>query len=215
ARQTLAVARNSLGEVVASRWFAVVLVACVGLTMVWGWNVGTTVFDTSTWPVTLLVAGTVLSQRISPLVYLLVALYAGELVWKDRDVGAAEIADAAPVTDGAVLLGRFLALVAMLVLIQAATMLGGILIQAFQGYDRFELGLYLRVVFGLGLAHYVLLAMLAMTIHVVVDQKYLGHVVVLLAIVFTRVAGALGIRHHLLVYNGDPGWTYSDMNGFG
>jgi hypothetical protein len=114
-----------------------------------------------------------------------------------------------------VLLGRFLALIAMLVLIQAATMLGGILIQAFQGYDRFELGLYFRVVFGLGLAHYVLLAVLAMTIHVIVNQKYVGHVVVLLAIVFTRAAGALGIRHHLLVYNRDPGWTYSDMNGFG
>jgi MFS family permease len=39
-----------------------------------GWNVGDTVFDTSTWPVTMLVAGTVLSQRVAPIVYGLVAL---------------------------------------------------------------------------------------------------------------------------------------------
>ena len=215
ARQTLAVARRSLADVVASRWFIVVLLACTGLTMLYGWNVGDTVFDTSTWPVTRLVVGTVLSERIVPIIFLLIALYAGELVWKEREVDEAEMADAAPVPEGVALLGRFLALVALLPMLQAATMVGGILIQALQGYYHFEIGLYLRVVFGLNLAGYVLLAALAMTIHVVVNHKYLGHMIVLLAIVFTRVAGRLGIQHHLLVYGTDPGWTYSDMNGFG
>ncbi len=214
-RQTLAVTRRSLAEVVASRWFLVVLLACTGLTMLWGWNVADTVFDTSTWPVTLLVAGTVLANRAVPLLYMLITVYAGELVWKEREVRVAEIADAAPVPEGTALLGRFLALVAMLVMFQAATMVGGILIQAFQGHHHFEPGLYLRIVFGLKLADYVVLAALAMTIHVVVNHKNLGHMVVLLAIAFTRFAGRLGLRHHLLVYGTDPGWTYSDMNGFG
>ncbi|MGH7553863.1 MAG: ABC transporter permease, partial [Longimicrobiales bacterium] len=214
-RQTLAVARNSLAELVASRWFIVVLLACVGLTMLWGWNVGDTVFDTSTWPVTLLVAETALSERIAPLIFMLIAVYAGELVWQEREVGVEEIADAAPVPDGIALLGRFLALVAMLVMFQVASMVGGILIQALQGYYNFEPGLYLRVVFGLNLADYVLLAALAMTIHVLVNQKYLGHMIALLAIVFTWVAEQFGIRHHLLAYGTTPGWTYSDMNGFG
>ena len=216
ARQTLAVARHSLAELVSSRWFVVVLLACTGLTMLWGWNVGATVFDTSTWPVTLLVAGMVLSERSVPLIWVLIVLYAGELVWKEREVGVAEMADAAPVPEGAALLGRVLALVAMLVMFQAASMLGGILIQALQGYYHFEIGLYLRIVFGLNLADYVLLAALAMTIHVVVNHKGLGHMTVLLAMLFLGgIARALGIRHHLLLYGTDPGWTYSDMNGFG
>ena len=215
ARQTVAVARNSFAEIVASRWFLVVLLACVVLTLIWGQNVGTTVFDTSTWPITLLVAGTVLSQRIVPLVSVLLAVYAGELVWKDRDTGMAEIVDSAPVPDGVALLGRFLALVAMLVLFQAATLAGGILIQASQGYYDFEPGLYLRIVFGLNLADYVLIAALAMTIHVLVNHKHLGHLTVLLGIGFTQFAASLGIEHHLLVFGTDPGWTYSDMNGFG
>ena len=213
--QTLAVARQSLAEVVASRWFVVVLIACIGLTVLWGWNVGTTVFDTSTWPVTLLIAETVLSERIIPFIHLLIALYAGELVWKDRDVGVAEIADAAPVPDAATLLGRLLALIVIVMMILAATTVGGILIQTFQGYTNFEPGLYLRVVFGLNLADYVLFAALALTIHVVVNQKYLGHMFVVLAILFTGFAGQIGIRHNLLRYGRDPGWTYSDMNGFG
>ena len=90
-RQTLAVAGNSLAEVAASRWFVVVLLACVGLPLLWGWNVGDTVFDTSTWPVTLLVVEEVLSGRSLPLFLLLVLLYAGELVWKEREVDMAEM----------------------------------------------------------------------------------------------------------------------------
>jgi ABC-2 type transport system permease protein len=214
-RQTLAVARRSLVDVTASRWFIVVLLACAGLTMLWGWNVADTVFDTSTWPVTLLVAGTVLSERIVLLIYALIAIYSGELVWKDRDAGEAEIVDAAPVPGAAALAGRFLALVAMLAMFQAACMAGGILIQAFQGYTHLEIGLYLRIVFGLNLADFVLLAALAMTIHILVNHKYLGHMIVMLAILLSRFAAQLGIRHHLLRYGSDPGWTYSDMNGFG
>ena len=118
----------------------------------------------------------------------------------------AEIADAAPVPEGAALLGRFLALVAMLAAFQAASMVGGILVQALQGYYHFELGLYLRILFGLNLADYVLLAALAMTVHVLVNHKYLGHIVVLLAFVFTVGLPATRlIRHHLLRLRHRPG----------
>lgn len=215
-RQTLVIAGRSLAEVVASRWFVAVLLGCTGLTLLWGWNVGDTVFDTSTWPVTLLVAGTVLSERVIPLVCALIAIYAGELVWKDRDANVDEIADAAPVPEGVALLGRFLALVALIVMFQAAFMVGGILIQALQGYYRFEIGLYLQILFGLNLAGYMLFAVLAMTLQVLVNHKYLGHVVVLMVLLSTRALPLLGIvDHHLLLYGTDPGWTYSDMNGFG
>ena len=164
-------AGGSLADVLASRWFVVVLLGCTGLTLLMGWNVAETVFETSTWPVTLLVAGTVLAELVSPIVYALVALYAGELVWKDRDASVDEIMDAAPVPDGIALLGRFLALVAMIAMFQAALMVGGVLIQALQGHYRFEPGLYLQILFGLKLADYVLFAVLAMTIQVLVNHK--------------------------------------------
>jgi ABC-type transport system involved in multi-copper enzyme maturation permease subunit len=215
-RQTLAVARNELGGAVASRWFFVVLAACVGLILLWGWNVGDTVFDTSTWPVTLLIVEEVLSSRSGPLLPVLIALYTGELVWKERAVGTGPIADAAPAPEGAMLAGRFLALVALIVMFQAATMIGGLLIQVLQGYTHFELGLYLRVVFGMKLLDYVILAALATTIHVVVNHKYLGHILVLVGILapsFLRLMGL--VRDNLLLYGRDPGWLYSDMNGFG
>jgi ABC-type lipoprotein export system ATPase subunit len=95
----LAIARCSLEEIAGSRAFVVALLVGMGLVLLWGWNVGDTVFDTSTWPVTFLVADTVLSIRVVPITFLLIAVFAGELVWKDRDAGGRDcrcLASSAP-----------------------------------------------------------------------------------------------------------------------
>ena len=58
--------------------------------------------------------------------------------------------------------------------------------------------------------------MLALVVHVLVNQKYVGHLVAIIAYVFIAVArGMLGIEHNLLVYGAGPGWSYTDMRGFG
>ncbi len=212
-RQTLAVTRQSLAEAVSGRAFPVAFLAAIGLVVLRGWNLGDTIFDTITWPVTHLVAQVVLSERAIFVPWLVIALYAGELVWKDRETGAAQIADAAPVRTSVVLLGRFLALVALVALFQLAFMIGGVLLQVLQGYYDFEPGLYLRILFGWNLAGYVLLAAFAMTAHVLVNNKYVGHVVVLLATLFNY--SAVHGTHNLLIYNGGPALKYSAMNGFG
>jgi ABC-type transport system involved in multi-copper enzyme maturation permease subunit len=212
--QTLAVARQSLVEVASGRAFQVAIVGSIGLVLLWGWNAADTVFDTSIWPVTHLVVSAVLSQRSILIPWLIIALYAGELVWKDREVGSSEIADAIPVPTGIALVGRFLALVAIVLLLHTAFMVGGILLQTLQGYHTYELGLYVRVLFGLNLLDDVLLAALAMAVHVIVNQKYVGYIIVLAACVASLLAAQLGFSY-LAVYNSSPGWTYSDMNGFG
>ena len=211
-RQTLAVTRQSLAEAMSGRAFPVAFVAAIGLVLLWGWNVGETVFETITWPVTHLVAGVVLSHRAIVIPWLVIALYAGELVWKNRETGAADIADAMPVRTGIALAGRFLALVAIIAMFQFAFMIGGILLQVLHGYYVFELGLYIRILFGMNLVGHVLLAALAMTLHVLVNHKYLGHLIVLLTIVFN--SAALHGIHHLFIYNSGPSWRYSEMNGF-
>ncbi|HEX6588566.1 MAG TPA: M1 family aminopeptidase [Longimicrobiales bacterium] len=215
-RQTFSVAGQSLAELASSRWAMAVPFACVGFTLLWGWNVGETVFETPVWPVTALVAEEVTSQRVVPIIYLLLAMFAGELVWKQREVGEAEIADAAPVPEGVALAGRFLALVAIIAVIQLSVMVGAILIQALHGYYRIEPGLYLSILFGLNFADYVLFGALAIAVHVVLNHKYLAHMVTLLVLISTIALPAMRIvQHHLLLYGTDPGWTYSDMNGFG
>src|SRR5690606_11272844 len=88
-------------------------------------------------------------------------------------------------------------------------------LQAVRGYYRFEPGVYLQLLFGVKLDDYVLLAALAMAVHVIVNQKYIGHLVVVLYFVSTTLSGLIGPNHNMLVYGSDPGWIWSDMNGLG
>jgi len=214
--QTLAVARHSLVDIMRNRVFLVIVAGTVFLVFAFGWEAGDIVFDTSTWPVTHLIAGEVLGIPMSIMFSVLISLVAGELVWKEREVGAGDIAAAAPIPDWVPFAGRFIALVAILVMLLVVLMVSGVTLQAFQGYYRFELGLYTRILFGLNLADYLIFSAFAMVVHVVVNHKNLGHVVIVATYMFTLTSAAFfRVRHNLLIYNGDPGWVYSDMNGFG
>jgi len=209
--QMFVVMRDALSEVISGSPFRVAFVAAIALVPLLGWNAGVQYIDTVTWPVTHLVASVVIAGGVVFVPWVIIVLFAGELVWKDRDSGAAEIADAVPVRTATLLLGRFLALIGIIVIFQFALMLGGMLLQALHGYYVFEPLLYAKILFGFKLADFILLGALAMTIHVLVNQKYIGHLLMIVVIVVTQ--GAL--YHPLLVYNSAPAWTYSEMNGFG
>jgi hypothetical protein len=149
------------------------------------------------------------------LIPLLIVFYAGELVWRERDAGLSEIADAMPVTEWALFLGKFLglglALVALMALVATAGMLG----QVRMGYFDFEIGLYLRILFGIQLSDYLLFALLVFVVHVVVNQKHVGYLVALIAYGVIVFPSFVGLEHHLLIYGSGPRWTYSDIRGFG
>jgi ABC-2 type transport system permease protein len=212
-RQTIAVAARGWRDIAATKAFLLILAGAMVIVFTAGWNVGTESFGTESWPVTHLIAGTVLGSYIPPVIALLIAVFAGELVWREREVGMGDIAAVAPVPNGVALLGRFLALVAMLITLQFAFMGAGMILQALQGYTRFEIPVYLKLLFGIKLVDYVLLGALAMAVHVIVNNKYLGHLIVVTYFVSTMVSGLIGITNQMLVYGSDPGWMWSDMNG--
>ena len=101
----------------------------------------------------------------------------------------------------------------MLATLQAVLMGAGVLLQAIRGYHRYELDVYMKILFGIKLVDDVLLAALAMAVHVIVNQKYLGHLVVILYFASTQASGLIGLENRLLIYGSDPGWVWSDLNG--
>lgn len=153
--------------------------------------------------------------RFWPLVALLTIFYAGELVWREREAGLGEIAHAAPVPEWVLFLGRFLALALVLVGWLALLMTGAVAAQAALGGARPEIGLYVPVLFGLQLVEGLLFALLVLAVHVLVNHKVVGHLVALLVYGFITFAPVLGVEHKLLIYGTSPGWTYTDMAGFG
>ena len=212
-RQTLEIASRAWREVAFNRAFLLILVGALLFVFAYGWDIGAGSFGTFSWPVTHLVAGAVLSEGLAPVMALLIAILAGELIWRERDVRLGDIAAVTPIPNWVALLGRFLAIAAMLITLQVVFIIAGVLLQTVRGYDHFQLDVYARLLLGITLVDYLLLAALAMAVHVIVDNKYLGHLVVVLYFAATMASGLIGIDHNMLIYGSDPGWVWSDLNG--
>ncbi|MBU1821757.1 MAG: hypothetical protein KKG00_09655, partial [Bacteroidetes bacterium] len=171
-------------------------------------------------PTTLRVLGELtapLSAELSRwvIIPLIIVFFAGELVWRERDYRLGDLTDALPLSEWVPLLGKFLGLSIILTLFLFLQMMAGILAQTMLGYQKFEIGLYLKILFGFQLTDYLLFALLALVVHVVVHQKYVGHLVAVVAFVFIAMAPMFGIEHNLLIYGASPGWTYTEIRGFG
>ena len=215
ARQAIAVAGHSFREVAMS-WGGLILAALTLILVVFGpqaLNHMDIPLIPTTQQMTAFVGNT--GEIVWTIIPLLTVFYAGELVSREREIGLSEIADATPAPDWARFLGRFAGLVLVFVAYQALLMVAAMLIQVQLGYFRFEPGLYLRILFGLQLVDHVLVAMLAITVHVIVDQKYVGYLVTVAALAFTMFAASMGIEHKLLIYGADSGWMYTDLRRFG
>ncbi|HEX7181129.1 MAG TPA: hypothetical protein VF756_04750 [Thermoanaerobaculia bacterium] len=219
ARQTLAIAWDSF-RTVATSWAGLALLAGIPLLTV------PVVLDQMVSngvplvPTTVQVIGELtapLSAELSRwvIIPLLTVFFAGELVWREREAGLGEITDAMPGSEWPPFLGKLLGLGLVLVAFTALQMAGGMLAQTIMGHDELEIGLYLKILFGLQLPEYLLFAVLALVVHVLVDQKYIGHLVAIIAYVFIVLASLFGIEHDLLVYGAGPGWSFTEMRGFG
>jgi ABC-2 type transport system permease protein len=156
----------------------------------------------------------------SPLNYwvmvpLLTIFLAGELVWRERDARLSENVDATPASDWVLFLGKYLGLCLVLAALMAALTVAGIVSQTLRGYHDFEVARYVQLLFGFQLPEYLLFALLACAVQVVVNHKYLGQLAALIVYLLMIFSGVLGVHHNLLVYAASPAWAYSDMRGFG
>ncbi len=220
ARKTVAVAWSSFRAIAAS-WPGFALLVVIPLMMVVAIIDSIVVAGVPLIPTT----ARVIREMTAPLsdemarwviIPLLIVFLAGELVWREREAGVGEINDAMPGSDWAPLLGKFLGLGLVLVLFMVILMAAGMLAQTLRGYHDFEIGLYLKVLLGLQLPEYLLFAMLVMAVHVLVNHKYVGHLVAIVVYMFIVVlATMIGIEHNMLIFAAGPRWSYTEMLGFG
>ena len=218
-RQTLRIAWSSF-KMIARHPIGLTLVAVIALLSAVFSHRIMTQFEIPLLPTTQQVLGyltTSVGNLSTPWVVipLLILYFIGELVWRERDAGFSDIADAAPVPEWVLLTGKFLGLGLILIAWMALLMAGGILMQLGLKYDKLEMGLYLQVLFGLQLVDYLLFALLALVVHVVVNQKYISYLVLLLVFIFMAFPSTFKVEHSMLIFGRDPGWWYTDMRGFG
>lgn len=149
------------------------------------------------------------------LVQLLIILIAGDLIWSDRDTGTDEIKLSMPGSSWVSLLSCFSALGLLIAIFLTLQTGAGILAQSIQGYQDVEVLLYLKVMFGTQLPEYLIFTALALAAHILVNNKYLGHLAGLTLLMIISLPWIFGIEYNLLLYGSGPAWSYSEMREFG
>ncbi|PYP92129.1 MAG: hypothetical protein DMG65_04820 [Candidatus Angelobacter sp. Gp1-AA117] len=141
---------------------------------------------------------------------------AGELVWRERDAGVNQILDALPVQRWVVFASKLLALMLIQVIIVTLVTAAGVFVQIAHHYYHFEFGLYFTELYLNRLLILWVICALAIFIHTIVNQKYLGHfLLVLYYLVVLFVLPNTPLQHYMFRFGQLPAYTYSDMNGYG
>ncbi|GJJ04798.1 hypothetical protein RugamoR64_53360 [Duganella rhizosphaerae] len=173
-----------------------------------GANFGTTVY-----PVTGLMLRT-LSSSFNFMLIIVLTFYAGELIFKERQVKIADVSDAMPVPDWAPLLAKSIALVGVIFGFLLAGVLAAACFQLVKGGTPIEAGLYLKGIL-LESAFFVLMGMMALALQVLTNNKFLGYLLVIVLMVSQIVLNIMHFDHNLYNFASLPGLSYSDMNGYG
>src|SRR5690606_16692102 len=97
---------------------------------------------------------------------ILSALYAGELVWRERHNKCDQLVDATPTATGLVFASKLGALLLVHATLFGALILTGVIVQALKGYYLFELDVYIGFLYGITLPAVVLITVLSFFIHV-------------------------------------------------
>ncbi|HWK88670.1 MAG TPA: ABC transporter permease, partial [Longimicrobium sp.] len=211
--QYAAYTRESVRRVARGVWFWVLAGMALVVVLISGLDLGS-IYGTRTYPVTYQVVE-VVSSALLLFMIVIVAVYAGELVWDEREAGSAQIHDALPVPSWIPFAAKVTALTVLSALLLAIGMLAGMLLQVARGYFRLEPGLYLVELFCFGLALFALIAVFAVTVQSLANHKYVGHLVVVGYWVAMPLLYLWLPPHNLFFYPATPSTFYSDMNGYG
>jgi ABC-2 type transport system permease protein len=167
--QFLSLTRIQFTETVRNVFFIVLMLAG-GLFAIFSNTGSNNPFATRTYPVTyqMLQQGT---AGFFIFALAIITFYAGELVWRERDASVNQIVDAFPVQRWVVFASKLISLMLVQVLIMLVILVAGLIVQVFQGYHHFELGLYFTDLFGVQLVPYWILCVLALLIHTLVNNS--------------------------------------------
>ncbi|HEU4497230.1 MAG TPA: M1 family aminopeptidase, partial [Flavobacterium sp.] len=171
-------------------------------------------YGTKTYPVTWQMLG--LSGRYFQMfINILTFLFAGILIHRGAVSRMGHLIDVTPVPNWVLLLSKFIAVVKMQVVLLMLIVVAGVLIQSYHGYYDFEIGHYLFELYGLQLIHCIIWALLAVLIQTLLKNYMLGFFVLMVLSIGLTFLPNFGVEQNIFAYNADPGFRYSDMNGYG
>ena len=170
-------------------------------------------YGTKVYPVTHLMLEA-MNGSYNFLLVIIVAFYAGELVWRERGARISEVTDAFALPDWVPLMAKLAALAAVIVIFLLAGSVECAIYQLIRGYHQLEPTLYLANAALIAL-QFLLVGILMLFLQVIANNKFLGYLLTVIFLVSRIALSQLHFDHHLYAYGGAPDARYSDMNGYG
>ncbi len=170
--------------------------------------------DSAVWPVTYLMVS-VVSGSSSLFLYVIATLYAGELIWRERNVNLDQIHDSLPLPGWVNWVSQFLSLALIELVLLTVVMVCGIAVQASSGYYHFELSVYAKELYLIAFPEIVAFLMVALFAQTMIPNKFAAHAAVIGMVLIVPILYRYGIENRLYLPGEIAPYTYSDMNGYG
>ncbi|MDA4133770.1 MAG: hypothetical protein OK454_11715, partial [Thaumarchaeota archaeon] len=170
--------------------------------------------DGQLYPVTYLMVAAV-EGNASLLLFIIATLYAGELVWRERDTHFDGIHDALPLRETTDWLSKLAALAVIELILLTVVLFCGILSQTFAGYYHYELFQYFKELYLVTFPQILIFTLAALFFQTVLSNKFIAHGIVIGLFVLNIVLFNFGWENTLYLFGNTPPYTYSDMNGYG
>ncbi|MBB6002498.1 M1 family aminopeptidase [Arcicella rosea] len=193
--------------------FWAIILCCFIIILVNSVSLGTS-YGVDSYPTTYLIIEELREMSIYFFMIILV-FYAGEIMWKERDVKLNLIHDATPISSFVIVSSRFLGLLLIYVIVMLSLIVAGVLFQTLNGYYRYELDVYF---FGFFVELFPFLALYtfaAMFFQALTGNKFMGMLATISFAIINVAIGVFGLEHALLNFGGQALASYSDMNGYG
>lgn len=212
--QMLRVARTDFNGTIRGVAFIVILLAGL-INMGFSLRFADDFYGLYSYPVTYNVIQTI-QGSMGVFLFAIIIFYSGDLIWKERDADLAQIYDAMPHRNWSVFVGKLLAMIGVVALIQLVCVGAGVVAQTLMGYTVYDLKQYAVEFFVVSLSRLVPIIVLSMLLHTLVNNKYVAFfAVVVFLITNGYIWGPLDVQSNLVQFNATPNYTYSDMNGWG
>jgi ABC-2 type transport system permease protein len=211
--QLVSLTRIRISNILHEIPFWVLTLLMIGIAINNGYFAGK-LADRNVWPVTYLMLQSV-EGGAQLFFYIVATFYAAELLWRERDTQFAGIHDALPISETTDWFSKLFALCFVELILLTVTMLCGILMQTLAGYYHYELLQYIKELYFITFPQILLFALFAFFVQTVVSNKFLGHGIVIGVFVLAPILYNFGWENTLYLVGATPGYTYSDMNGYG
>ncbi len=152
-------------------------------------------------------------------IFILLAIFSGELLYKERSNNIWEITDPLPVPTWVTYFSKYLAMIGIGLIFVLLLLIPGILAQVFQGFTDIEWNVYFTDLFSyhFGIISYLNIITLAFFLGSVTANRFAGHILSVAVIFFIVLFADMGvIEQWRFTFPFTPGIEdYSEMNSYG